>query len=176
MPKIPQRVDTSLSWFSMSRRRSFRAAAGSAVPLRVARLGRDTPTRDFQAPRSVHRLGAVQIHTSEDVLSIELSPAEKLLCFKWRPIALSRSHLQRVTAGVPETSWTDLRIPGTAVPGLIRAGTYRTRRGKEFWNVHYKRHTSVVVLELEGHRYRRLVLGSSDGDLVAFFKSWGGLS
>jgi hypothetical protein len=121
-------------------------------------------------------LGAVQIHTTEDELSIELSPAEKLLCFKWRPIALSRSHLQRVTAGVPETSWTDLRVPGTAIPGLIRAGTYHTRRGKEFWYVQYKHHTNVAVLELEGHRYRRLVLGSSDSDLVAFFKSWSGRS
>lgn len=114
----------------------------------------------------------VLIHTTADDLSLELTAVEKLLCFRFRPLVLRREQVERVTSGVPETSWTDLRAPGTAVPGLIRAGSYFTRRGREFWLVQFKRHTHVATIDLTGHRYRRLVLGSSDSDLAAFFTSW----
>ncbi len=61
---------------------------------------------------------------------------------------------------------TGLRAPGTAVPGLILAGTYRGRAGKSFWLVH--KGTSALVLELkEGAAYSRIVVDVTNPESVA---------
>jgi hypothetical protein len=53
-----------------------------------------------------------------------------------------------------------IRAPGTGFPGAIAAGTYYKRFAKQFvaW---YKGQIPVVV-ELKGHKFARLILGSSD--------------
>ncbi|MFC0032486.1 hypothetical protein ACFFMM_23475 [Micromonospora chaiyaphumensis] len=49
------------------------------------------------------------------------------------------------------------RLPGTYWPGLIMAGSYVSRStGRSFWCVH--RADQVLLVELEGQRYDRLVL------------------
>ena len=53
-----------------------------------------------------------------------------------------------------------LRLPGTYVPGLIQAGTYRTRGEKSFWLVGQA--DKVTVVECPGARYERLVLQLDD--------------
>ncbi len=55
-------------------------------------------------------------------------------------------------------------MPGTYIPGLIRAGSYLTPRGWEFWYVIRKR-PEYVTIELKGGRYQRLILSPSDGDV-----------
>ena len=63
-----------------------------------------------------------------------------------------------VSLDEPVTHWTDLRAPGTFWPGVIRAGTYRTKRGKEFWYVTGKREGHYLTLELQGEAFDRIVL------------------
>lgn len=50
-----------------------------------------------------------------------------------------------------------LRLPGTAWPGVIMAGSYVSRAtGRSFWCVH--RAETVLLVELVGQSYDRLVL------------------
>jgi len=73
---------------------------------------------------------------------------------------ISVSHITEVKAAEPETSWRDLRAPGTFFPGIIKAGTYYTKRGKEFW--YYKKGKKPLVLELRNESYKRIILGLDD--------------
>ena len=53
-----------------------------------------------------------------------------------------------------------LRAPGTAIPGVISAGTYRKRGEKLF--AYVTRGTHPVVIELSDQRWDRIVLGVAD--------------
>src|SRR5438046_1354251 len=53
-----------------------------------------------------------------------------------------------------------LRMPGTAVPGLIIAGTYRRSGHRSFWLFHRGR--NAVVLETPGWTYERIVVEVAD--------------
>ncbi len=48
------------------------------------------------------------------------------------------------------------RLLGTYLPGAIAAGHYLGRRGREFWDV--SRPENALVIELQGHRFARLVV------------------
>jgi hypothetical protein len=57
-------------------------------------------------------------------------------------------------ASVPRTG---LRLPGTGIPGVLRAGSYGTGARRDFWLV--RRADQLLVIELQpGEPYRRLVL------------------
>ncbi len=61
-----------------------------------------------------------------------------------------------------------LRWPGTHLPGVITAGTYRglgSRTARQFWSV--RRSGRVLVVDLDGGRYARLVLELPDPDGTA---------
>ena len=50
-----------------------------------------------------------------------------------------------------------LRLPGTSVPGVIRAGTYGTGSARDFWDVRRGRQLLVIQMKPDAD-YRRLVL------------------
>jgi hypothetical protein len=78
----------------------------------------------------------MQLTLNPNQLVIQLEWYEQLWAFTLHnPITIPLNHLLRATTQEPPTHWTDLRAPGTSLPGVIRAGTYYTRRGKEFWYV-----------------------------------------
>ncbi|WP_225886952.1 hypothetical protein [Nodosilinea nodulosa] len=78
------------------------------------------------------------------------------------PFAIPLDHITRVSTAPPQTSWRDLRAPGTALPGVIRAGTYYTPRGKEFW---YATKTGgYLTLELKQSPYQRIILTISQNE------------
>lgn len=53
--------------------------------------------------------------------------------------------------------WRLLRMPGTAIPGVIQAGSYyRIGDGWEFYAV--RRPSKSIVIELTGGRYKRLII------------------
>lgn len=58
-----------------------------------------------------------------------------------------------------------LRLPGTHLPGVIRAGSYRHRDGWELANV--RRGRRVLHLRLRNHRYRDVWVEVDDPDGVA---------
>jgi hypothetical protein len=55
--------------------------------------------------------------------------------------------------------WKEIRAPGTAIPGLTKAGTYYTSRGKEYWML--KKKDSPIRIELDNNNFKRLILGVS---------------
>jgi hypothetical protein len=98
----------------------------------------------------------MKLRLEDSTLKIELSAAEKILALHGS-FAIPWSHITEVKAAEPESKWWDIRAPGTFIPGVIRAGTYYTRRGKEFWS--YTRGKKPLVLELRNEKYQRLILG-----------------
>jgi hypothetical protein len=64
---------------------------------------------------------------------------------------------------VPQTG---MRLLGTGIPGVIRAGSYGTGSARDFWLV--RRAKQVLVIELEpGAPYRRIVLEVPDASAEA---------
>jgi hypothetical protein len=62
------------------------------------------------------------------------------------------------TQTVPRTG---LRLPGTGIPGVLRAGSFGTGSRRDFWLV--RRAPEVLVIELQrGEPYRRVVLEVPD--------------
>ena len=57
-----------------------------------------------------------------------------------------------------------LRLPGTYFPGVIRAGTFGVGDRRELWCV--RRADRVLMLELEGERYRRVIVEIPDAERV----------
>ena len=60
----------------------------------------------------------------------------------------------------PGRSVRGLRAPGTYLPGVLVAGTYRRRRGKDFADARLNR--PAVVVDLAGAAFDRIVVGVDD--------------
>lgn len=101
----------------------------------------------------------MKLTIDSEKLRIKLEGLERVLALKGG-LEIPLKHIVRADTETPESGWTDLRIPGTSLPGVIKAGTYYTRRGKEFWYV--TRGKKYLILELENEDYRRIVLGLND--------------
>jgi hypothetical protein len=66
--------------------------------------------------------------------------------------------------------WHGLRVMGTNVPGVFAAGTFLSRDGLVFWDVHYPENTIIVSLVHE--HYKKLIIEVSDpAATVALFRS-----
>jgi hypothetical protein len=92
-----------------------------------------------------------------DKLTIELEWFEQLWAFNWeKTLEIPLAHIQRVTTEEPPSSWMEIRAPGTFIPRIIKAGTYYTSRGKEFWYVTGDR--DYLSLELKDEPWKKIVL------------------
>ncbi|MEA3249628.1 MAG: hypothetical protein U9Q03_04720 [Patescibacteria group bacterium] len=105
----------------------------------------------------------MRIQLSEGSLIVELTAAEKI-CSCRRSIAVSADHIREVKAGVPEPRLLEVRVPGTFIPGVIKAGTYWTRKGKEFWYVKRGKPYYVTIELAEEAPFRRMVLGLDEDE------------
>ena len=56
--------------------------------------------------------------------------------------------------------WKGWRMPGTHIPGVIAAGTFYRRTGREFWDV--RSGSEAVTIELDRGKYRRVVVDVAD--------------
>ena len=101
----------------------------------------------------------MQLSLDDDQLNIKLSILEKLLSVRGS-LKIPLDRIDRATTEAPRTTWREIRAPGTFVPGLIKAGTYFTNRGKEFWYV--TRLWSHLTIELKKGFYKRIVLSLRD--------------
>ena len=104
----------------------------------------------------------MQITLADDQLILTLEGAERLWAFKLGPITVPRANVARAETALPRTTWKELRAPGTFLPGVIKAGTYYTDRGKEFWYAVRSRKDNPLTIELTGASYRRLVVTIDD--------------
>jgi len=104
----------------------------------------------------------MQLVMDADRLELTLEGWEHLLAFRIRPLSVPLAHVERAEASRPPFTWKSLRAPGTSVPGLLKAGTYYTDRGKEFWYVERRDGQQPLTLELRDEPFRRLVLSIAD--------------
>ena len=104
-----------------------------------------------------------------NLAAVGVSPDDRLLV---RPVGLVRVWALSRGVEVPISSVVDIgvserkdlvlgmRFPGTHLPGVLTAGTFRSRGEKSLWMV--GRNERVLVIELTGEKYRHLVLGVED--------------
>ncbi len=92
----------------------------------------------------------------DNKLRIDLDWYEQLWAFTWdKTFEIPLTHIENATTNEPPSSWTEIRAPGTFLPGVIKAGTYYTPRGKEFWYVTKDR--DYLVLELCDESFKKMI-------------------
>jgi hypothetical protein len=103
----------------------------------------------------------MQLNLTDRKLQIEFEWYEQIWAVRLdRVLEIPIAHIRSITTDEPQSSWAQLRAPGTFLPGIIKAGTYYTKQGKEFWYVTDDR--NYLILELTDEAYCRLVLTIPD--------------
>jgi len=96
-------------------------------------------------------------------LAVELSPIERTLALRRKPVRIDRSAIRRVQLTDDPWTWLrGIRAPGTHVPGTLALGTWRTSKGVDFVVVRGRRRPGVVI-ELDGHEFERVILTTRHG-------------
>ncbi len=99
----------------------------------------------------------MELSINHDRLRIDLNFWERIWAFFFnQTLDIPLNHIRQVTIAKPEIDWKAVRLPGTFVPGVIKAGTYYTSQGREFWIV--TRDEDYLTLELNDEFYKRIVL------------------
>lgn len=99
----------------------------------------------------------MNLSLNDNKLIIDLEWYEQLWAFTLtQRLEIPLDHIDRATTEEPQSDWAEIRSPGTFVPGLIKAGTYYSKRGREFWYV--TRDRDYLTLDLNHESYRRIVL------------------
>lgn len=99
-------------------------------------------------------------------LEVELSPLERAVAFRRDNLHIARDAIVKVQ--LTDDAWTWLRgvgSPGTHLPLLLAAGTWKSAGGDDF--VLIRRHKPSVVIDLEGAEFQRLVLTTRHGLALA---------
>jgi len=108
----------------------------------------------------------MNLNIVDQKLRIELEWYEQLWAFTLDKVwQIPLNHITSVSTDEPPSSWTEIRAPGTALPGVIKAGTYYSSRGKEFWYV--TRDRDYLVLGLRDEAYQKIVLTLDQNQLWA---------
>ncbi len=108
-------------------------------------------------------------HAAPNLAAIGVTPDDRLLV---RPVGLVRMWALSNGVDVPISSVVDVgvspkkglvkrwRAPGTHLPGVMTAGTFRRHGEKDLWMVGPAK--EVLVIELAGEEYRHLVVQVED--------------
>ena len=129
------------------------------------------PTAPFEAANRSpsHEPRRLSSSYAQQMVTVDITPTEVVIRPRglhrlWtlkREVRIPRRQLKRVEAGVAPDARArlshSLRLPGTSVPWLITAGSYRSRGQWAFWDV-VGGGEKAVTLTTEGHRYTELVV------------------
>jgi hypothetical protein len=106
----------------------------------------------------------MQLTLEADELQIKLTRMERFWAVHLgQTITVPLTQIRAVTTDTPQTNWQEIRSPGTAVPGLIKAGTYYYDRVRSFWYTQPKK--PVLTLELAPDAYYRKIVLAIDDNL-----------
>jgi hypothetical protein len=103
----------------------------------------------------------VDLSIAEGKLTLNVRGADKLWAFK-SSLEIPLVHIVAVRAD-PETArgwYHGIRMPGTSVPGVIKAGTFYQDGKRVFWDVHHPEKT--IVIDLHDERYNQLIVEVED--------------
>ncbi|MFO7609148.1 MAG: hypothetical protein R6X35_08100 [Candidatus Krumholzibacteriia bacterium] len=106
-----------------------------------------------------------KVTVTADQVAIEIEGWDKLWSFKGE-LKIPREAIARVYPRPKEMMPPWLKAPGTYLPKVIAAGTYRGAEGKEFWSTHFN--DDCVVFDLKDFDFTRVVVDVPDaGALIA---------
>jgi hypothetical protein len=99
----------------------------------------------------------VEISLDSDQILIKVLGWSRLWCLKSRlEISLTYIRSVRADGDLPKGFW--IRLPGTYIPGVIKAGSYTNGRGHwSFWDIGRNR-DRILVIELSGGKYDFIVV------------------
>ncbi len=103
----------------------------------------------------------VDIQIEVDQIHFIVKGIHKFFAFK-NKITVSKKNLVSVKFD-PEAVkgvWKGIRLLGTHVPGVIRAGTYSHAKKLQFWDV--IRSEKAIIVELANSRYEKLIIEVAD--------------
>jgi hypothetical protein len=96
------------------------------------------------------------LNLTDNLLTINLEWYEQLWAFTpTNQFRIPLAHIVSASTDEPQSTWAEIRAPGTFLPGIIKAGTYYTRQGKEFWYVTQDSH--YLILNLAHEPYQRMI-------------------
>ena len=102
------------------------------------------------------------IEMKPDALIVHLTASEKFWAFGG-DVVIPWSQL-RGAETVDQTFWRTLglRAPGTGLPPFYVAGTYRWKGDRAF--VSWSRKRPALQINLDGHRFNRVIIGIEDAE------------
>jgi hypothetical protein len=103
----------------------------------------------------------VDLEFNEEKIEVIMNSQAKFLAVRNDPLVIPINNIIQVHNTLPKQSSSDLRMPGTAIPGSIKAGTYLTENdNKEFWFIKTRDSNSIITIELKDHEFDRIVVES----------------
>lgn len=98
----------------------------------------------------------LRVDVADGALAVRPRGLNRLWAMKGE-VRVPLAHVSQVRTNVDRrTVPSGWRLPGTYVPGLLQAGTYRTKGERSFWLVGRAR--NVTVIDCAGGRFARIVL------------------
>ena len=98
----------------------------------------------------------VTIHRNDNIVKFEVQGLHKLWAFT-NHVTLSTDDIVSVRhEPVAFKAWNGLRLLGTHIPFIFKAGTYQKNGKTSFWDVFRKK--NVLVVELKNNNYDELVI------------------
>jgi len=97
----------------------------------------------------------MKIQLTQDALNIKLNPFEMWVSFHGA-FSIPLVNVSCAAADKPAWNMVAIRSPGTHIPFLLKAGTYQSSSGREFWCATSK--ASHLVIFLNGWNYDRIIL------------------
>jgi hypothetical protein len=95
----------------------------------------------------------VELSVERGDLVLEIRGWSKLWALKKQlRVPLAEIRAVRRDPQAAKGSWKGWRMPGTHIPGVITAGTFYRRTGREFWDV--RSGSKAVTIELDRGTYR----------------------
>ena len=104
----------------------------------------------------------MRLTLNDHTLRIELNWWQRLLAFHFSVLEIPFDHIERVGTQRVKTHWSERRIPGGFIPGLLKAGTYRRGGRKDFWCVTAGQ--SVLRIDLKNEYFNSLTLGMNENE------------
>ncbi len=108
----------------------------------------------------------MKLSITDDKLMLNLEWYEQLWAFNLnKTLEIPLKNIEEVTTAEPESNWQEIRAPGTFVPGIIKAGTYYTKIGREFWYVRQEK--NYLTLKLKDEYYKKIIITIDESEFWA---------
>ncbi|MEV6138738.1 hypothetical protein AB0L63_22270 [Nocardia sp. NPDC051990] len=103
----------------------------------------------------------VEVEVTGDKVTVHVLGGHRLLALRTH-VTFDRADIKKVRTAPVDLRPPWLRAPGTFIPGVIAAGTYRSKGRKEFWDTRFD--GRAILINLAGPDFTRLVVDVDDPD------------